>query len=178
MILRHWTQIASLLVSVGIVVAIWVIRPNLAALQGYGLIGVFLIMAVSGATILVPLPGLMVALAAGQLWNPFLVGLAGGLGRAVGELTGYLAGYGSRAVIEEHPNRTIKMLEGWVRRYGFLAIVVLSALPNPIFDTAGVIAGALRFPVWKFFLAVAIGNCIKVTYIAWAGAGMGTLFGV
>ncbi len=166
----------SLAVSLAIVLALFVARPDLDQLESYGLVGVFLIMAISGATILVPVPGLLIGLAAGQYWNPLLVGLAGGTGRAVGELTGYMAGYGGRAIVEEHPSRLVKALESWVRRYGFLTIVVLSALPNPLFDTAGLVAGVARFPVWQFFLAVAIGNCIKVTYVAFAGASVGSMF--
>ena len=46
----------------------------------------------------------------------------------------------------------------------------MSVLPNPFFDVAGVIAGAVRMPVWKFFIAVLLGKVIKSMYIAGAGA--------
>jgi membrane protein YqaA with SNARE-associated domain len=107
-----------------------------------------------------------------------MVGIAAGLGAALGELTGFLAGYGSRVVIEEHPNRFVRALEPWVRRYGFCAVLLLAAIPNPVFDAVGILAGALSLPAWKFFLAAAIGNCIKATYVAMLGGGLASwIFG-
>jgi membrane protein YqaA with SNARE-associated domain len=46
----------------------------------------------------------------------------------------------------------------------------MAAIPNPFFDVAGVIAGVVRMPLWKFFTAVLLGKILKSTYIAGAGA--------
>jgi uncharacterized membrane protein YdjX (TVP38/TMEM64 family) len=46
---------------------------------------------------------------------------------------------------------------------------VLSAIPNPFFDLAGIAAGASGFPGKRFFLAAWIGKTIKDVTIALAG---------
>jgi len=52
----------------------------------------------------------------------------------------------------------------------------MAALPNPFFDVAGVIAGVVRMPLWKFFVAVLLGKVIKSLYVAGAGAlGIGLI---
>jgi uncharacterized membrane protein YdjX (TVP38/TMEM64 family) len=57
-------------------------------------------------------------------------------------------------------------------KYGLWIIILLSLVPNPIFDIAGIVAGAMRIPVWQFLVAAWIGKVIKATLIALAGAGM------
>jgi membrane protein DedA with SNARE-associated domain len=162
-----------------VVVGIWALRPDLNQIAAYGYVGVFLARAISNATIFVPVPGLFVALAAGGCGlDPLLIGLSGGLGAAVGEMTGFLAGYGGSAIIEEKPNRVTRVLAPWFQRYGAFAVFGFAVVPNPIFDAGGIIAGVLRMAPWQFFLAAAAGNIIKTAYIAHFGrAGIG-FFGV
>jgi uncharacterized membrane protein YdjX (TVP38/TMEM64 family) len=153
-----------------------IVRPDLASLAGYGYLGVFLLMLLSSATVLMPMPGLATVAAAGILWNPFLVGLAGGLGGASGELFGYLAGYGARDIIASHHNRWLDMIKQFVGKYGFFAILLLASIPNPFFDVVGIAAGSLGYPGWRFFIAVALGNTIKCTSIALAGGAISLVF--
>jgi membrane protein YqaA with SNARE-associated domain len=102
------------------------------------------------------------------------VGVIAAAGAAIGELTGYLAGVAGQAVIE---NRQMhERLERLMRRYGLLAIFVLAAIPNPFFDVAGIIAGALRFPVQHFLLSAWAGKTVKFLAIAYLGAGTAQLF--
>ena len=64
----------------------------------------------------------------GILPIPVLVGLAGATGAAIGESTGYLAGYGGRTVI----NRRIKILsrlDHWLSRWGPVTVFTLSLVP-------------------------------------------------
>ncbi len=134
----------------------------------YGYAGLFLITLLSDATVLIPFPGLASVFLAGGFLNPLLVGLICGLGSALGELTGYLAGYGGSAIIEDREKYT--KLEGWMRRNGTLTVFVLSLIPNPVFDMAGVAAGALKFPLWRFIVTCWAGKAIKFTAVALAGA--------
>ena len=61
----------------------------------------------------------------------------------------------------------------WLRRWGSLTFFVLSAAPL-FFDVAGITAGALRFPVWKYFIACFLGRALLYIGIAYAGAyGLG-----
>jgi uncharacterized membrane protein YdjX (TVP38/TMEM64 family) len=98
------------------------------------------------------------------------VGLVAGMGEAIGEFTGYAAGYGGRIVFEGRPE--YERVRRWMERRGTITMFVLSAFPNPLFDVAGVAAGAVKMPVRRFFLAVLAGKIIKDTYLAAIG-GLG-----
>ena len=91
-----------------------------------------------------------------------------GAGAAIGELTGYMAGFSGQAIAER--TRIYERLEGWTRRYGGWTILILAIIPNPFFDIAGAAAGALRMPVAKFLLSAWIGKTIKMLDFAYAGA--------
>ena len=79
------------------------------------------------------------------------------MGAAIGETTGYLAGYSGRGIVEKV--KLYDRLVGWLKRWGVFAIFVLSVVPF-FFDLAGIAAGALRFPYWKFFLACWLGRTV------------------
>jgi len=104
---------------------------------------------------------------------PLLVGLAAGVGEALGELTGYAAGFGGRAVIEDQ--RAYDRLADWMQRRGGITVFVLSVFPNPFFDLAGIAAGTLRYPLWRFLLVCWLGKTIKTIVVAWAGSQSITL---
>ncbi|MFC1975951.1 hypothetical protein ACFLXQ_06095, partial [Chloroflexota bacterium] len=78
-----------------------------------------------------PVPGLAVtvgtAMALPDEW--WLVGLVAGIGEALGETTGYLAGFGGRAVIENR--QMYARIQYYMENHGMLTIFVLSAIPNP-----------------------------------------------
>ncbi len=131
-----------------------------------GLIGLFVVSAIGNATLIIPAPVFVVACAAGLAFGPLPVGLAAGAGAAIGELTGYLAGYGGEAVLPE--GKLYQRLHAFMLRHGMLAIFLLAAIPNPIFDVGGLIAGALKMPLWKFLVAAIIGKSIRLGMTAWA----------
>jgi len=154
--------------AVAITLAIVLFRDELARFEHYGYPGVFLISLLGNATVILPAPSLAVVFGMGGVLNPFLVGLVAGVGEALGELTGYLAGYGGQAVVEDW--QMSDRLERWMRRNGSATIFVLSAIPNPFFDLAGIAAGALRFPLERFLLSCWVGKTIKTTFFAFVGA--------
>ncbi len=157
----------SLLLAVGITAAVFAFGRQLARFATYGYLGVFLITLVGNATIILPVPGLLAVYAGGAVLNPFMVSLVAGVGQSLGELTGYLAGYGGGGVIE---NRAYyAKVQGWMQRRGFVTIVVLAAIPNPVFDVAGICAGALHMPVSKFLLACWLGKTAKALAVALLG---------
>jgi uncharacterized membrane protein YdjX (TVP38/TMEM64 family) len=166
-------RIIALLLAVGISAFVLVFREDLAALAGYGYAGIFLITLLSSATVVLPVPGLALVFAAGASFNPLLVGLAAGMGAGLGELTGYLVGYGGRGTVENRPN--YGRIRRWMERYGVWVIFAMAAVPNPVFDLAGITAGVMRIPVWLFLLAAVAGNVLKATVVAYAGAGTASL---
>ncbi len=135
--------------------------------QGLGYLGAFLIMLIGSATIILPAPAFVFVFLMGSMFNPLLVGVAGGIGAALGEMTGYVAGFGGSAVLEDNP--VYRRFDRWMDRYGLLAIVVLAMIPNPLFDVAGMLAGASRMPVWQFLGACAVGKTIRCILLALGG---------
>lgn len=147
------------------------IRDELQQLQGYGYIGIFLLSIVANATIVIPLPGVVLTSAMATIFNPLGVAIAAGSGAALGELTGYLAGFSGQGVVEK--SQRYQKILGWMKnhpRLTDLSILVLASIPNPFFDLAGMASGALKIPVWRFLLWVWIGKIIKMLPFAYAGS--------
>ena len=173
-----WTstpfRVLVIFAVLGISVAIFAFRDQLVQLAALGYIGVFLISLLGNATIILPAPSLFIVFTAGGVLNPLLVGLVAGAGEALGELTGYAAGFAGRAVIEDH--QTYQRMVRWMERRGGITVFVLSAIPNPFFDLAGIAAGTLNYSVWRFLLFCWLGKTLKTTMVAFAGAYSVTLF--
>jgi membrane protein YqaA with SNARE-associated domain len=171
---RRNLEIIMLILVLMITAAIYFfIRSDmLRNLRHLGYAGVFLISLISSATIFVPVPGFVAPFFAGAMLNPFLVGVVAGVGSAIGELTGYSAGFGSRIVIEDKKVKNYGKIKKWMRINGFMTILILSFLPNPFFDIAGVIAGASEYPAWKFFISCCIGKSLRFIILALIGASI------
>ena len=161
-------RILALAAVIGITVYIYSIRERVDEFAAYGYPGIFLVMLMANATVVIPAPGVAVVFAMGSVFNPILVALAAGTGGAIGELSGYLAGFSGQAIVEN--TQTYDRISPWVQKYGVWAILVLSAIPNPFFDLAGIAAGVAKIPVWKFLLFCWAGQIIKMTMFAYAGA--------
>ena len=63
------------------------------------------------------------------------------------------------------------LIKRYMEKYGLLTIFFLSVIPNPVMDLAGISAGALKMPIWKFLLACFVGKIIKNVAVAYLGAG-------
>lgn len=161
-------RILALAAVIGITILVFSLRDQADKLQGYGYPGIFLLSLLANSTIILPAPGIALTFAFGAVFNPILVALFAGAGAALGELTGYLAGFSGQAVIED--SRLYERLTEWTREYGGWAILVLAFIPNPFFDIAGAAAGALRMPVIKFLLWTLGGKILKMLVIALAGS--------
>ena len=161
-------RVLVLLGVIAITVFIFSIRDQAENLQGYGYPGIFALSLLSNATLILPAPGIALTFAFGAVFNPFGVALAAGAGSAIGELTGYLAGFSGQGVVEQSP--IYDRLEDWTDRYGGWTIMALALIPNPLFDVAGAAAGALKMPILEFLLWAFIGKTIKMLLFAYAGA--------
>jgi membrane protein DedA with SNARE-associated domain len=160
-------RIFAILVVIGITVYIYSIRDRVEEYAALGYPGIFLIALLTNATVLLPAPGVAIVYAMGGIFNPLGVTVAAGTGGALGELSGYLAGFSGQAVVEH--TKFVSRVQPWVQKYGPWAILVLAAIPNPFFDTAGIIAGILRMPVGRFLLACWAGQLVKMGLFAFAG---------
>ncbi len=147
---------------------------DLAQLTTYGYIGLFAVSLVSAASIVLPMPGAAAITGAGALLDPvlgipvpILVGLVAGPAEALGELTGYAAGYGGSVLFRERS--FYPRVKDWMERRGVMTMFLLSSFPNPLVDVAGVAAGAVQMRLWRFFLGVLSGKVFKNIYLAAGG---------
>lgn len=151
-------------------IAIYIYRDQMEGLAGYGYAGIFLLSLLANATIILPAPGVMVAFAMGGVFPAWGIALAAGMGAALGELSGYLAGYGGQAIVGDL--RHYEQITAWMRRKRSLAyalIFVMALIPNPLFDLAGIAAGTLKIPVLPFLLWTFAGKTAKMLAFAYAG---------
>ena len=167
-IITNALRVLALLAVIGITVYIYQIRDHIKDYQAYGYPGIFLINFFASATVFVPAPGVAIVFAMGSVFNPVLVALSAGTGAALGELSGYLAGFSGQAVVERTP--AYARVHAWVLKYGGWAILVFATIPNPFFDFAGLAAGVTKMPLWRFLLFCWIGKVIKMLAFAFAGA--------
>ncbi len=161
-------RVGVILLVIGLTVGIYLLRDQAKWLASLGYVGIFLLSILANATIILPAPGVAFVFGLGAIYNPLLVALAAGAGAAIGELSGYLAGYSGNIVIQNRVHA--QQLMGWMRKYGGWTILVLGFIPNPIFDLAGIAAGMLKMPLWKFLLFCMIGKIIKMLLFAYAGS--------
>jgi membrane protein DedA with SNARE-associated domain len=176
--LKGWHAILLSVILVAAIATIAIIyRRELANLKELGYLGAFIISLMSAATIIVYIPGVPVVFTlGGVLPYPIFVGLAAGFGEAIGELTGYLAGRGGSTYFKQRYAKLYSRIERWIRTKGYLTVFLSSALINPLFDLIGATAGAMRYPIWKFFLLCWAGKTIKGTAVAYLGYfGLGSI---
>ena len=165
---KSFVPLLTLLLVIAITVVLFLYRDRVSEFEELGYLGAFLISLVANATIILPMPGLLLLVALGAAFNPVLVGLVGAVGGAIGELSGYIAGYSGRGIARS--NKWFVRAERWMRRWGTLTIFVFSLVPLLPFDAAGMVAGVLRFPIWKFLLACFLGKALLYIVMALSGA--------
>lgn len=163
-------RLLALLAVIAITVYVYSIRDQAAELAKYGYPGIFLLSILANATVLLPAPGILFVFFMGAVFNPVYVAIAAGLGAAIGELSGYLAGFSGQAIVEN--NIYYNRIQGWMQQNQLksdLIILGLAFIPNPLFDLAGISAGTLKVPVTRFLFFCAIGKILKMLVFAYAG---------
>lgn len=167
---KNLAKYLGLVAAIVISILVFVFRKSFVRLEGYGYLGIFLISVLGNATVILPVPVVLTAFIGGGILNPAAVGIITAIGAGIGELTGYLAGFSGRAVIKR--DKGLLKVEGWLKKYGIWTLFILAAIPNPLFDLAGIVAGAGKIPVWKFLVAVWLGKAVKFLLISYLGAGI------
>jgi len=172
----RWVLLGILLVaSLVIGYTIYAFFPRFAELTNYGYLGVFLLTLICSATIFFPTPGFIIvfAMVVSPAFSWPLVALAAAVGGGLGESTAYIAGYGGNVIIVPEQWKRYRRWEDWTRHYGGIAIFVFSLAPFLPFDLAGIVAGAMRYPFWKFLLATLAGRLVRsfsecyLVYLGW-----------
>lgn len=99
--------------------------------------------------------------------NLFLVVLVASVAGTLGEITGYYAGYWGKRIAQLENAPGYDRFVGWMQRYGPLGIFLVSL--QPLTDIAGLLAGASKLPLWKFFLPCWPAKFIKYFFICYFG---------
>ncbi len=163
-----WITIARILgflVTIAFSILIYIYRDSLARIGVVGYPGIFFVSFLANATIFIPVPGIMITTAMGLVYPPYIVSIVAGAGSALGEITGYVAGLSGKGIVENR--KWYERVHGWMKKYGDLTIVMLSIIPNPLLDMAGIVAGIMRYPLWRFFLFGFIGKTIKFLFFTY-----------
>ena len=163
----------SLLVTVAAIPLAYLVTRQAGDLRTYGVLAypvVCLVQALTSATLFLPAPGAALAAAAGTFLDPFWVGIAAGIGSATGELTGYGLGYYGRRAVPTSTSRMWRLAERGFRRWGVISLIALALVPNPFFDALGILAGCLRYPLGRYWLATAAGKMLKFYAFAYGGS--------
>jgi len=134
---------------------------------------VFVTTLLANASIILPVAvHISIMIAAASQWSPLLIALVAATGGALGEITGYYAGYlGKRIVIAERVPGYRRLVD-WMTRYGPLAVFLLSLQPILPVDIAGLVSGASRIPLWRFLLPCWAGKLLKYATLCYFGAGV------
>lgn len=167
-------RILVLLAVIALTVFLVLNRARVKDLEALGYPGIFLVSLLSNATLILPVPGVLFTSAMGAVFNPYWVALAAGTGATLGELSGYAAGFSGQGIIENKQWYT--RVTEWMKKYGGLTVLVLAFVPNPVFDIAGMVDGALRMPLWKYLIFSWIGKTAKMLLFALGGAEVLGLF--
>ena len=174
----RWQRWLGLLV-LGVVVtaanlAVYFLLPPtlLEGLGGFGYLGALLATALANATVIVPVPYYPLLIRLGETLNPWGITLAAAVGSVIGELVAYFVGRSGQGVVAETP------FYRWVHRQlshpwrAPLVIFALAAPPNPFFDVAGLLAGALGVPIWIFALSTFLGRIVRMATVVFVWLGL------
>lgn len=180
--------LSVVIIGFSVLVATGALRYNQAERWGY--VGVFLGPLLGSSTIFFPAPNFAFIVGASQFLNPIACGLLGGLGWALGEMTGYAVGrlgraavgndpsassgrqslfgkvgarahkYGHRLLLSDKRQEDYESARRSVARRGMLAVFFAAVIPNPLFDMVGIAAGAARMRLWRFLAATIAGRVV------------------
>jgi membrane protein DedA with SNARE-associated domain len=159
----------ALALTIALCVAVVLYWDYIREAEQYGYLGAFVISVFAGATVIVPIPGILLVFTLGSVLNPALVGVVSGLGEAVGSIGIYLSGWSGQKAVQNLNNKLMNRFVGWLRRRGEIAVFLMSAILNPLFYPFTALAGMLRFGLAKFFFLCWAGKTIKNTVIAYLG---------
>jgi len=140
----------------------------------YGLFGIFLVSMLSHLTIIGKDLFVPAFLPLTVFYHPLTLGLAAGLGGAIGETTTYYWGRGIREALKKEQEKDD--LARWIDKYGLLAILLVAASPLPDAPIV-LLAGSARFPIKKFLMIEGIGKTIWYSFGAVLGGFLFTQLG-
>lgn len=140
---------------------------DLETYAALGYLGVGTANFMTSATIFTPVSAAVVTFIAAKSLDPVLLIVISSIGTTIGEGVIYILGDGIDEVVNQY--KWHKKLKKWFFKAPFLFLVIWVALPNPVQAFGQIFAGSTRYPIWKYSLAIFIGNAIWFTLVVYAG---------
>jgi membrane protein YqaA with SNARE-associated domain len=133
----------------------------------------FFVAFLGGSSILIPFPYYLfiITFGAGGL-NPFLLGIIGGLGLALGDSITYFIGYKGKEVLPHKVQKIFNKIRiicskrSWLMPFFLFIYGAIIPIPN---DLIILPLGLGRYPYWKMAIPLTIGNMIYTTGLALLG---------
>jgi membrane protein YqaA with SNARE-associated domain len=174
-ILTYWLVILIFPDVLGPLVSIYYWMQGLSVLIGYP--GAFIVSLIGNITVLFPFPyiavifllgGAKVGPAGPFYFDPWLLGIIGGVGATLGEMTGYLLGRGgSKFVSSDQSSGFLKLVQKYPRMTP-LVLWFLAVTPLPD-DVLVIPLGIAKYPWRNVLIPQFIGKTMFLIGVAWAG---------
>ena len=161
-----------LFLSLGMIFLSFYFRDELVKLGSFGLLGIFLINLIGSITLFLPAPGFATVVAGGFLYNPIIVAIIAALGSTIGDMVGYVLGRSGKEVFIKKDSFWFNIFKETFHKFGAVIIILLSFIPNPLFDGIGIFAGLFAYSPIKFFIYVLIGRFLRNLLLAGIGAAL------
>ena len=174
-IMVYWVLIMIFPDMSGPLVSIYYWMQGLSVLIGYP--GAFIVSLIGNVTVLFPFPYIAVLFLLGGakvgpvgpfFFDPWLLGIIGGLGATIGEMTGYLLGRaGSKFVRADQSSGFLRFVQKYPRTTPIvLWLVAVTPLPD---DVLVIPLGIAKYPWKNVLIPQFIGKTMFLIAIAWAG---------
>jgi len=142
----------------------------------YKFLGVFIISLLGSASIVFPIPYTLVILFLGMnhIIDPLTLTVAGGLGSAVGQLSGYYIGYFGAKLVGVERRRRMEFFVRMFKKYGSALVFLFALTPLPD-DLIIIPLGVLRYGFLRVFIPLLMGKVLMCFLIAYFGNVFGAL---
>jgi membrane protein YqaA with SNARE-associated domain len=142
--------------------------------EAMGLGGIFAVTLLSHSTMVARDIFIPLFLALTPFYNPILLGVAAGIGGAIGDIVPYLLGLGVAESVESGGGRAEDLVGRWLKKYGLWAVLVVAMTPLPDLPVV-MLAGTRRLPLHKLLIVEVVGKSTLYVLGAWVGRGIFSL---
>jgi len=166
-----WVSLALGIAALVLNGVVYLLLPHRVVehLGRFGYVGAFVVAFIANATVFIPVPYYPIIARLAQVLNVWVVIVAAAAGSALGESVAYFVGRSGRRTVQS------SRINNWLQkqmRHPWRAGIVLfafSAPPNPVFDVAGLTAGAFGVPLWLFLVSVFLGRIVRMALVVFLG---------
>lgn len=166
--------VAGVLALIALNIAVYLAPIDYRALTTFAYAGAFVVCFVANAVVAIPIPYIpIIAHIGATAESPALVVALGALGSVLGESVAFVVGRAEQGLVSEHP--LYKRIHRLAERKWLAGLVLFGlAVPlNPLFDVAGLAAGAVGMRYRVFFIAVFAARLVRLALIVWLGVMLG-----